>query len=130
MSLSASVLNRTAYGLETHLVHVECHLAGGLPGTTSVRLAEGAFRKARDRVKSAIRNSGFSYPVSHITINLGPSHISKSGTGFDLPIAIAILVAIEQLPGAALDQSEFIWELELFGELRRAQNVLASAVSC
>jgi magnesium chelatase family protein len=130
MSRSASVLSRTAYGLETHLVHVECHLAGGLPGTTIVGLAEGAVREARDRVKSAIRNSGFSYPVSHITINLAPSHLSKSGTGFDLPIAMAILVASEQLPSAALDQTEFIGELGLFGELRRAHNVLASAVSC
>lgn len=130
MNRSASVLSRTAYGLETHLVHVECHLAGGLPGTTIVGLAEGAVREARDRVKSAIRNSGFSYPVSHITINLAPSHLSKSGTGFDLPIAIAILAASEQLPRKALDETEFIGELGLFGELRRAHNVLASAASC
>ena len=130
MNRSASVLSRTAYGLETHLVHVECHLAGGLPGTTIVGLAEGAVREARDRVKSAIRNSGFSYPVSHITINLAPSHLSKSGTGFDLPIAIAILVASEQLPREALHQTEFIGELGLFGELRRANNALASAKSC
>ena len=108
MSRSASVLSRTAYGLETHLFHVECHLAGGLPGTTIVGLAERAVREARDRVKSAIRNSGFSYPVSHITINLAPSHLSKSGTGFDLPIAMAILVASEQLPSAALDQTELM----------------------
>ena len=130
MNRSASVLSRTAYGLETHLVHVECHLAGGLPGTTIVGLAEGAVREARDRVKSAIRNSGFSYPVSHITINLAPSHLSKSGTGFDLPIAIAILAASEQLPRKALDETEFVGELGLFGELRRAHNVLASAASC
>ena len=65
MNRSASVLSRTAYGLDTHLVHVECHLAGGLPGTTIVGLAEGAVREARDRVKSAIRNSGFSYPVTN-----------------------------------------------------------------
>jgi len=129
MSRSASVLSRTAYGLETHSVHVECHLAGGLPGTTIVGLAEGAVREARDRVKSAIRNSGFSYPVSHITINLAPSYLSKSGTGFDLPIATAILVASEQLPDAALDQTEFIGGLGLFGELRRAHNVLTNAVS-
>ena len=130
MNRSASVLSRTAYGLDTHLVHVECHLAGGLPGTTIVGLAEGAVREARDRVKSAIRNSGFSYPVSHITINLAPSHLSKSGTGFDLPIAIAILAASEQLPRKALEQTEFIGELGLFGELRRAHNVLASAAAC
>ena len=130
MNRSASVLSRTAYGLDTHLVHVECHLTGGLPGTTIVGLAEGAVREARDRVKSAIRNSGFSYPLSHITINLAPSHLSKSGTGFDLPIAIAILAASDQLPSNALEQTEFIGELGLFGELRRAHNVLASAASC
>ena len=130
MNRSASVLSRTAYGLETHLVHVECHLSGGLPGTTIVGLAEGAVREARDRVKSAIRSSGFSYPVGHITINLAPSHLSKSGTGFDLPIAIAILAASDQRPCNALEQTEFIGELGLFGELRRAHNVLTSAASC
>ena len=130
MNRSASVLSRTAYGLETHLVHVECHLSGGLPGTTIVGLAEGAVREALDRVKSAIRSSGFSYPVGHITINLAPSLLSKSGTGFDLPIAIAILAASDQLPCNALEQTEFIGELGLFGELRRAHNVLTSAASC
>lgn len=105
MNRSACVLSRTAYGLETHLVHVECHLSGGLPGTTIVGLAEGAVREARDRVKSAIRSSGFSYPVGHITINLAPSHLSKSGSGFDLPIAIAILAASDQLPSDALEQT-------------------------
>lgn len=87
MDRRASVLSRAAIGLETHLVHVECHLAGGLPGTTIVGLAEGAVREARDRVKSALRSSGFNYPASHITLNLAPSHLGKSGTGFDLPIA-------------------------------------------
>ena len=116
MSRSASVLSRTAYGLETQLVRVECHLAGGLPGTTIVGLAEGAAREARDRVKSAIRNSGFSYPVSHITINLAPSHLSKSGTGFDLPIAMAILVASEQLPSARTRPNRIYWGV---GVIRR-----------
>jgi magnesium chelatase family protein len=130
MDRRASVLSRAALGLETHLVHVECHLAGGLPGTTIVGLAEGAVRESRDRVKSALRSSGFNYPTSHITLNLAPSHLSKSGTGFDLPIALAILAASQQIPNDALNRTEFIGELGLFGELRRANNVLASAVAC
>lgn len=130
MDRRASVLSRAALGLETHLVHVECHLAGGLPGTTIVGLAEGAVREARDRVKSALRSSGFNYPTSHITLNLAPSHLSKSGTGFDLPIAIAILAASNQIPSNTLGETEFIGELGLFGELRRATNVLSSAIAC
>jgi magnesium chelatase family protein len=130
MNRRASVLSRSALGLETHLVHVECHLAGGLPGTTIVGLAEGAVKEARDRVKSAIRSSGFNYPTSHITLNLAPSHLSKTGTGFDLPIAIAILAASNQVPGNTLAGTEFIGELGLFGELRRATNVLSSAIAC
>jgi magnesium chelatase family protein len=130
MDRRASVLSRAAIGLETHLVHVECHLAGGLPGTTIVGLAEGAVREARDRVKSALRSSGFNYPASHITLNLAPSHLGKSGTGFDLPIALAILAASQQIPNSVLSRTEFIGELGLFGELRRATNVLASAVAC
>lgn len=130
MDRRASVLGRFAFGLETHLVHVECHLAGGLPGTTIVGLAEGAVKEARDRVKSAIRNSGFAYPTSHITLNLAPGHLSKTGTGFDLPIAIAILAANGQIPKTALVNTEFVGELGLFGELRRANNLLASAIAC
>lgn len=130
MDRRASVLSRAALGLETHLVHVECHLAGGLPGTTIVGLAEGAVRESRDRVKSALRSSGFNYPTSHITLNLAPSHLSKSGTGFDLPIALAILAASQQIPCDVLNGTEFIGELGLFGELRRVNNVLTSAIAC
>jgi magnesium chelatase family protein len=129
MNRKASVLTRAAFGLETHLVYVECHLSGGLPGTTIVGLADGAVREARDRVKSAIRNSGFNYPTSHITLNLAPSHLSKSGSGFDLPIAVALLAASGQIPQQALEGTEFVGELGLFGELRRASNLLASAVA-
>ena len=130
MTRKATVLTRAAFGVESHPVHVECHLAGGLPGTTVVGLAEGAVKEARDRVKSAIRNSGFQYPTSHITLNLAPSHLTKSGTAFDLPIAIAILAASEQIPAQALLDTEFLGELSLFGDLRETSNLLASAIAC
>jgi magnesium chelatase family protein len=130
MTRKATVLTRAACGIEAHPVHVECHLAGGLPGTTVVGLAEGAVKEARDRVKSAIRNSGFQYPTSHITLNLAPSHLTKSGTAFDLPIAIAILAASEQIPAQALLDTEFLGELSLFGDLRETSNLLASAIAC
>lgn len=124
------MLTRAAFGLEAHPLHVECHLSGGLPGTTVVGLAEGAVKEARDRVKSAIRNSGFHYPTSHVTLNLAPSHLTKSGTAFDLPIAIAILAASEQIPTDALIDTEFVGELSLFGDLRETSNLLASAIAC
>ena len=84
------MLSRAAFGLETNLVYVQCHLTGGLPGNSDVGLAQGAVREAKDSVKSAIRNSGFNCPASHMTMNLAPSHLNKSGSEFDLPITEAL----------------------------------------
>ena len=112
------IFSRIPIGLNAHCISIECHIAPGLPGTTIVGLAEGAVKESRDRVKSALRNNGFNYPNGHVIINLAPGNLAKSGTGFDLPIALAILQASGQVNIPNRENTEFIGELGLFGELR------------
>ncbi len=103
MTLSR-VLNRAAIGVEAPLVTIEAHINNGLPALTLVRLPETTVKEARERVRSAIINSGFSFPAKRITINLAPADLPKEGGRYDLPMAIAILMASEQLPEEKLAQ--------------------------
>lgn len=96
MSLSV-VYTRAALGVKAPLVSVEVHLSNGLPGLTLVGLPETTVKEARDRVRSAIINSGYTFPAKKITINLAPADLPKEGGRYDLPIAIALLAASEQL---------------------------------
>ena len=129
MNPTASVPSRAAFGLETHPVYVQCHLSGGLPGKPIVGRVEGAVREAKDHVKSAIRNSGFNYPASHMTLNLAPSHLNKSGSEFDLPIAVALSAASGYVPLHALEGTEFVSEKGLCDKLHPACKLLASAAT-
>ena len=97
MSL-ACVYSRARFGLESPLVTVEVHLANGLPAFNIVGLPETSVKEAKDRVRSAILNSGFSFPAKRITVNLAPADVPKSGGRFDLPIAIGILAAAGDVP--------------------------------
>ena len=117
MSLSC-VYSRARVGLESPLVSVEVHLANGLPAFNIVGLPETSVRESKDRVRSAIINSGFEFPAKRITINLAPADLPKEGGRFDLPIAVGILAASDQLPKVDLSQYEFAGELSLSGELR------------
>ncbi|HPE59283.1 MAG TPA: YifB family Mg chelatase-like AAA ATPase [Thiolinea sp.] len=128
MSL-AIVFSRTNTGLDSPLVSVEVHLANGLPGFSIVGLPEMAVKESRDRVRAAITNSGFAFPIKRITVNLAPADIPKDGGRFDLPIALGILAASEQLCRDALEQHEFVAELSLAGDLRAVRGVLPSAVA-
>jgi magnesium chelatase family protein len=103
MSLS-KVLTRAALGIQAPLVTVEVHISNGLPALTLVGLPETTVKEARERVRSAIINSGFTFPAKRVTINLAPADLPKEGGRYDLPIAIAILAASEQLPDAKLGQ--------------------------
>ncbi len=97
MSLSV-VYTRAALGVKAApLVTVEVHFSNGLPGLTLVGLPETTVKEARDRVRSAIINSGYAFPAKKITINLAPADLPKEGGRYDLPIAIALLAASEQL---------------------------------
>ncbi len=126
----AVVATRATRGISAPLVLVETHLAGGLPSVSIVGLPETAVRESRDRVRSALVNSRFEFPVGRVTINLAPADLPKEGGRFDLPIALGILAASGQLPPGALAGREFLGELALSGELRPVRGVLPAAVAC
>src|SRR5690606_24297408 len=95
-----------------------------------VGLPEAAVKESKDRVRSAILNSGFEFPARRITINLAPADLPKEGGRFDLPIALGILAASGQVPLEALDKLEFLGELALSGSLRPVSGVLPAAMQC
>lgn len=128
MSLSR-VMTRAALGVEAPLVTVEVHISNGLPGLSLVGLPEKTVKEARDRVRSAMINSGFAFPAKRVTVNLAPADLPKEGGRFDLPIAIAILAASEQLPNVKLAQYEFLGELALSGTLRGVQGAIPAAMA-
>mgnify|MGYP002735489312 CR=1 FL=1 len=114
----AIVHTRAGLGLEAPEVQVEVHLANGLPGMTLVGLPETAVKESRERVRSALVNAGFDYPLRRITLNLAPADLPKEGGRFDLPIALGLLLASGQLPPDALQATESVGELALDGRLR------------
>ena len=125
----AKVYSRALRGLEAPLVTVEVHVTGGLPRMNIVGLPEAAVREARDRVQSALQNSGFDFPASKVTVNLAPADIPKQGGSFDLPIALGILAATAQVNPAALEDIELVGELALNGMLRAVNGVLPVAIA-
>ena len=121
----AQVYTRSVVGLNAPSVMVEVHLSQGLPAVTMVGLPEAAVRESKDRVRSAIINSGFQFPNRRLTINLAPADLPKDGARLDLPIAIGILAASGQIDETELAQYEFIGELALNGDLRGIAGALA-----
>jgi magnesium chelatase family protein len=126
MELSV-VYSRALAGIEAPLVRVETHLSNGLPAFHIVGLPETAVRESKDRVRSALLNSHFTFPDRRITINLAPADLPKEGGRFDLPIALGILSASGQVPTNHLGQHEFLAELALDGSLRSVPGVVAAA---
>ncbi len=123
----AQVWTRAVMGLNAPAVQVEAHLSQGLPALTIVGLPEAAVRESKDRVRSAILNSGFQFPQRRMTINLAPADLPKDGSRLDLPIALGVLAATGQISPECLENREFIGELALNGDLRTVQGVLAVA---
>lgn len=115
---------RSALGIVAKPVSVEVHISNGLPTFTIVGLAETAIKESKDRVRSAIINSHFEFPYRKITVNLAPADLPKTGSGFDLPIALGILAASGQIPQSKLDSHEFIAELALSGNLRGVSGII------
>ena len=128
MSLSC-IFSRARVGLESPLVTVEVHLANGLPAFNIVGLPETSVKESKDRVRSAIINCGYEFPAKRITINLAPADLPKEGGRFDLPIAVGILAASEQLPPVDLSKYEFAGELALSGALRAIVGEIPVAVA-
>jgi magnesium chelatase family protein len=114
-------------GFETRPVTVEVDVRTGLPGFTVVGLADAAVREARDRVRSAIANSGYEFPARRIIANLAPGDVRKIGPSFDLALACAVLAASDQLPTKCLEGVALLGELALDGEIRPCQGTLAAA---
>src|SRR5258708_4940903 len=107
MSL-AIVYSRATQGIQAPQVTVEAHLPRGMPGFHIVGLPAAAVKESRDRVRAALFNTGFEFPVKRITVNLAPADLPKEGGRFDLPIALGILAASNQIPQEKLQQYEFI----------------------
>ena len=119
----AKVITAAVVGLEGHLVDVEVDIASGLPSTTIVGLPDTAVQEARERVRAAIRNSGGTFPMKRIVVNLAPADLKKAGPAYDLPIAVGILLSSEQI-SADVTQALLLGELSLDGSLRHTNGVL------
>jgi len=124
----AVLYSRALCGMQAPPVTVEVHLANGLPSFTIVGLPEAEVKEARDRVRAALQNARFDFPVRHVTVNLAPADLPKESGRFDLAIALGILVATGQLPGDTLERFEFAGELALAGHLRPVRGALAMSI--
>ncbi|GAM78580.1 Mg(2+) Chelatase family protein [Vibrio ishigakensis] len=125
----AIIYSRASVGIDAPQVTVEVHIGPGMPGFHLVGLAETSVKESKDRVRSAILNSKFLFPSRKITVNLAPADLPKDGGRFDLPIAIGILIASEQLPTDRINDTEMLGELALSGELRAVNGVIAAAMA-
>jgi magnesium chelatase family protein len=123
----ARVTTFTIDGVDSRRVWVEADIRLGLPTFTVVGLADKAVKEARERVRAAIVNSGYEFPQKRITVNLAPAYLRKIGPGFDLPLAIAVIVAAGQLEPDTVDDCALVGELSLTGEVRAVRGALAIA---
>ncbi len=119
-------ISSTVIGIDSHPVTVEVDLAAGLPLFSTVGLPDVAVRESKDRIKAAIKNSGYPFPGHRVTVNLAPADIKKEGTAFDLPIAVAILTAQGLLPAAPLADYLILGELSLDGGVKGIHGALSA----
>jgi len=124
----ARVLSSSVLGVEAYQVEVEVDTSRGLPQFNLVGLPEGAVKESKERVKSAIRNSGYEYPAGKITVNLAPADIRKEGSAFDLPIAIGLLIAEGVLQSSRIQDYLIMGELSLDGRLKPVRGGLPIAI--
>lgn len=129
MSHLSIVNSRGQAGIHSPCVTIETHITGGLPAFSIVGLPETAVKESRERVRSALLNCQFDFPIRRITVNLAPADTPKEGSRFDLPIAIGILAATQQIACQALDSYEFAGELALSGALRAVKGILPFALA-
>ena len=125
----AKALSSAVLGIDAYIVEVEAHLTGSqLPRFLTVGLPEGAVKESKERVTAAIKNSGYKFPLKHVTINLAPADIRKEGSAFDLPIAIGILAATGEVKPDYLENILLLGELALDGTLRPIKGALPIAI--
>lgn len=126
----AKVFSAALVGLEAHLIEVEVDISGGLPQFSVVGLPDATVRESRDRVRAALKNSGFHFPIKKITVNLAPAGVKKEGSGLDLAIALAILVAEQVLPSEAVKNDVMVGELSLDGRVKPISGALSIGMAC
>ncbi|MDA0737978.1 MAG: YifB family Mg chelatase-like AAA ATPase [Nitrospirae bacterium] len=126
----AKVLSAGLLGLDAHLIEIEVDIGGGLPQFSIVGLPDATVRESRDRVRAALKNTGFRFPPKKITVNLAPAGIKKEGSGLDLGIAIGILVAEEILSQESVENYVFVGELSLDGRVKPITGALSIGMLC
>ncbi|NDO45416.1 YifB family Mg chelatase-like AAA ATPase [Clostridium sp. MD294] len=120
----SKIISSGILGINGHLIDVEVDLSNGLPAFDLVGLPDSAVKESRERVRTAIKNSGFLFPVKRITVNLAPAHMKKEGVAFDLPIAIGILCCMELFSPTTVENTLILGELSLDGSVRPVKGVL------
>lgn len=115
-------------GIEGNLVEVQTDIAGGLPNFEIVGLPDTSVKESKERIRTAIKNSGIEFPSRRIIINLAPASTKKEGTSYDLPIAIGILIALNEIQKDNLENTIFIGELSLDGKVNRINGVLPMCI--
>ncbi|MDK1032423.1 MAG: magnesium chelatase domain-containing protein, partial [Planctomycetia bacterium] len=124
------VLSVSIQGIEGYLCQVEVDVRSGLPAVVTVGLPDAAVKESKDRVATALRNSGYHWPTEHITINLAPAYVKKEGPSFDLLVALGILSSTGQMPSDRLRSFAAVGELALDGTVRPVRGALAMAMTC
>lgn len=127
--MSARVHSCIVMGVEGMALEVEVDIATGLPAFSTVGLPEGAVKESKERVKAAIKNSGYDFPNKRITVNLAPADVKKEGAGYDLPIALGIMAANGLIPNESLETYAIIGELSLNGRVRGVRGVLSMVLN-
>lgn len=125
----ARVRSAAVLGIDAYLVDVETDIANGLPTFATVGLPQGAVKEGRERVYAAVANTGYTFPLKRITVNLAPADVRKDGSAFDLPIAIGILAATNQISGERLARVAVLGELGLEGAIRPVRGALPVALA-
>ncbi|MBW1915708.1 MAG: YifB family Mg chelatase-like AAA ATPase [Deltaproteobacteria bacterium] len=125
----AKVLSSAVIGINAYVVEVEIDISHGLPSFSTVGLPEGAVRESKERVKAAIKNSGYHFPSDRITVNLAPADIKKEGSAFDLPMAIGMLAATGLIPSESCADNIILGELSLDGLIRPIRGALPIAIA-
>ena len=125
----AKIYSSCVVGIDAYEVTVEADIGAGLPGFNIVGLPDASIKESRERIKSALKNSGFSFPAKRVTINLAPAGIKKEGASFDLPIALALLSSDGIIDSDSISDFVFCGELSLDGRLKKIKGVLPIAMA-
>lgn len=125
----ARIFGASVLGLHGHLITVESDIANGLPAFDIVGLATVAVKESKERVRAAVKNSGFEFPMRRITVNLAPADMKKEGAGLDLAIGVALMVSSGQISGETCEKALFIGELSLDGGVRPVAGVLSMVLA-